>query len=150
MKRNGKLSAALHALVHLAQSRSGVMTSEEIARCLDTNPVVVRRTVAGLREAGIVTSSKGPGGGIALAREPAAISVADVSIALGEPLLRIEADPETPTCLIERSVVARLDLFRREAERLLERQLAGMTLADIIADVGVAFAEHHRKRTHAS
>jgi len=148
MKRDGKLSAALHALVHLAASRTGTMRSDEIARCLDTNPVVVRRTIAGLRNAGIVTASKGPGGGIKLVRATSAISVAEVSAALGEPLLKLGTDPETPTCLIEQSVNARLDRFRREAEKLLADRLSTMTLADIIADVGVRFAEHQRKKNH--
>lgn len=150
MKRNSKLSAALHALVHLAQSKDGVMTSEQVAQCLDTNPVVVRRMVAGLRDAGIVTSAKGPGGGIALARPVAAISIADVSAALDEPLIRLGTEVETPTCLIERSVVSRLEGFRIEAERLLAERLRGMTLADIIDDIGERFADHHRKKHHGS
>lgn len=148
MKRDSKLSAALHALVHLATSRTGTLRSDEIATCLDTNPVVVRRTIAGLREAGIVIATKGPGGGIRLGRSPEAISIADVSAALDDPLLRLPTEPDRPTCLIEQSVVSRLEAFRLEAERLLARQLATMTLADIIADVGVRFAEHHGNKTH--
>ena len=54
MKRNSKLSASLHALVHMAQTPGRAMTSEEIAAWLHTNPVVVRRMVAGLRDAGIL------------------------------------------------------------------------------------------------
>jgi DNA-binding IscR family transcriptional regulator len=110
----------------------------------------VRRTIAGLRDAGIVTASKGPGGGIRLGRPPEEISIAAVSAALGEPLLKLGADVETPTCLIEQSVVARLDAFREEAERLLAARLSTMTVADIIADVGVRFADHHRKKKHGS
>jgi len=149
MKRDSKLSAALHALVHLATSRRGTMRSDEIAKCLDTNPVVVRRTIAGMREAGIVIATKGPGGGIRLGRAPGAISIADVSAALDEPLLKLGAEVETPTCLIEQSVVARLEVFRIEAERLLAERLSTMTLADIIADIGIQFSEHHGTRHHA-
>ena len=57
MKRNGKLSASLHALVHMAERPERPMTSEEIASWLHTNPVVVRRMVAGLRDAGILSSA---------------------------------------------------------------------------------------------
>lgn len=66
MKRNSRLSAVLHALLHMAE-RDRPMTSEELAACLHTNPVVVRRTMAGLREAGLVTSGRGHGGGGRLA-----------------------------------------------------------------------------------
>jgi DNA-binding IscR family transcriptional regulator len=39
-----------------------------MAACAMTNPVVIRRTFAGLREAGIVAATKGHGGGWRLAR----------------------------------------------------------------------------------
>jgi Rrf2 family protein len=84
MKRNGKLSASLHALVHMAQAPDRAMTSEEIASWLHTNPVVVRRMVAGLREAGILSSARGHGGGWMLARPAEKITLADVTEALDE------------------------------------------------------------------
>ncbi|WP_246750357.1 Rrf2 family transcriptional regulator [Martelella lutilitoris] len=46
----------------------GPLTSETQARSMGANPAVFRRTVAGLREAGLVKSAKGHGGGWQLAR----------------------------------------------------------------------------------
>jgi DNA-binding IscR family transcriptional regulator len=43
-----------------------------------TNPVVFRRTLAGLREAGFVRSEKGHGGGWMLAKPLAKVSLLDV------------------------------------------------------------------------
>ena len=57
MKRDSRLSAVLHALLHMAEheTRTGLpMTSDQLAVCLSTNPVVVRRTMAGLREQGVI------------------------------------------------------------------------------------------------
>jgi len=68
MKRNERLSVALHVLLHMAERPSAAMTSEEMAACVGTNSVVIRRTFAGLREAGIVSSVKGHGGGWRIAR----------------------------------------------------------------------------------
>ena len=71
MKRDGRLSNILHALLHMAEheARHGApMTSDLLATCLSTNPVVVRRTMAGLREQGLVASEMGHGGGWRLAR----------------------------------------------------------------------------------
>ena len=51
MKYDNRLSATLHALLHMAE-RGEPMTSAELAACMSTNPVVVRRTMAGLRKAG--------------------------------------------------------------------------------------------------
>lgn len=67
MKRSDRLSVALHVLLHMADRGSEPMTSAEMAACVETNPVVIRRTFAGLREAGIVSSDKGHGGGWRLA-----------------------------------------------------------------------------------
>lgn len=134
MKRNSRLSSTLHILVHMAEKPEHSFTSEQLATFIHTNPVVVRRTIAGLREAGIVVSSRGPGGGWQLGRAPGAISLADISAALGETLLPFSTEPESPGCLVEQAVIAVLDDFRAEAERLLAQKLAGITLADLAAD----------------
>src|SRR5690606_38858328 len=42
MKRDSRLSSVLHALLHMA-AHDAPMTSEVLARCMGTNPVVVRR-----------------------------------------------------------------------------------------------------------
>ena len=70
MSRSARFSVALHVLAHLADAEEP-QTSEHLAECVGTNPVVVRRTLGGLREAGLVTSTRGTGGGWALARDPA-------------------------------------------------------------------------------
>jgi Rrf2 family protein len=151
MKRNSKLSAALHALVHMVERRGRPMTSDELALCLQTNAVVVRRIIAGLREASIVASTKGHGGGLTLGRAPEAISIADVSAALGEPLVKFNTEAESPGCLIERSVMARLETARLEAERLLAERLRTITLADLAADAGPGISAHFNKdHAHAS
>ena len=94
MKRNGKLSASLHALVHMAERPERPMTSEEIASWLNTNPVVVRRMVAGLRDAGILSSARGHGGGWTLAR-PAETILAQraETILTGSALAKASARP---------------------------------------------------------
>jgi DNA-binding IscR family transcriptional regulator len=62
MKQDSRLSSVLHALLHMA-AFNRPMTSETLAQCMSTHPVVVRRTMAGLREAGFVRSEKGHHGG---------------------------------------------------------------------------------------
>ncbi len=54
---------------------------------MGTNPAVVRRIMAGLRDEGYVRSEKGYGGGRALARDLAGITLRDVYEALGRPAL---------------------------------------------------------------
>jgi Rrf2 family protein len=134
MKRNSKLSSTLHILVHMAEKPEQALTSEQLATFIHTNPVVVRRTIAGLRDVGIVTSSRGHGGGWLLGRAPEKISLAEISVALGETLLPFSTEPESPGCLVEQAVITVLDEFRIAAERLLAEKLSRITLADLTAD----------------
>jgi Rrf2 family protein len=137
MKRAGKFSIALHVLAHLAEAGARPTTSAGLAAHLRTNPVVVRRSLAGLRAAGIVASAKGHGGGWTLGRPAVAIALGEIYAALGErgDLLAAPA-PDPHGCLIARAVDRALAGFYAEAEALLWRRLADVSLADIAADVG--------------
>ncbi|HYH80799.1 MAG TPA: Rrf2 family transcriptional regulator [Longimicrobium sp.] len=152
MIRSERLSVALHVLLHMGERAGQPMTSEEMAACVGTNAVVIRRTFAGLRRAGIVTSVKGHGGGWRLARPPAEVSIAEIQHALGERVVSLSPAGEPPRCLVVRAVVHALDDAMREAEQVLERRLATLTLADLAADVGRLHAVHHHTppgSTHA-
>ena len=136
MKRDGRLSVALHILTHLAEAGDRPTTSGALAAHCLTNPVVIRRSLAGLREAGIVASMKGHGGGWTVARPAAAISLREVYVALGE-RGEGEAGPEAASqgCLIEAAIGDALGGFYAEAEALLLRRLDEITLADLASDV---------------
>jgi Rrf2 family protein len=136
MKRDNRLSVALHVLLHMAERPDSSMTSTEMAVCAQTNPVVIRRTFAGLREAGIVTSVKGHGGGWSLARPLADIHLEEIQRALGERVMSLAPAHESPGCLVEQAVHAVLDDALEEAQRVLDRRLATLTLADLARDVG--------------
>ena len=142
MKRDGRFSLALHTLAHLAEAGARPTTSAELAAHLCTNPVVVRRALAGLREAGIVASVKGHGGGWTVARPAAAISLGEVYAALGErgDLVAVR-DPDAHGCLIAATVDRALDGFYAEAEALLLRRLGEISLADLAADFHRRLAE---------
>lgn len=135
MKSSSRLSVALHALAHLAEQPDSPLTSGDLARCVRTNPVVIRRTLAGLRDAGMVASTPGPGGGWTLARSAERISVADVSAALGERILLAVDLAGGPGCSIQKSVSHVLDGFLDDAEALLQKQLSRISLADLAAQV---------------
>lgn len=143
MKRSDRLSIALHILLHMGQRPDTPMTSDEIAGWVGTNPVVIRRTFAGLREAGIVVSTKGHGGGWSLGRTLDQISLHQVQQALGERLITLGARDESPGCLVEIAVHRALDDALQEANRLLDQRLAGVTLADLARSMGPHFKLGH-------
>lgn len=131
MKCDSRLSSVLHMLLHLAD-HDQPQTSEALARYLDTNPVVVRRVLGGLRERGLVESARGPGGGWTLARPLAAITLHDVHIAVGAPLpFALGHRRDHPDCLVERVVNEAVDEGLREAERLLLAHFATISLATL-------------------
>lgn len=134
MKRDSRLSGVLHVLLHMAEAE-GPVTSEAMARAMSTNPVVVRRILAGLREGGFVRSEKGRGGGWTIARDLAAITLRDVYMALGEPeLFAMGNRTEAPGCLVEQAVNAALDDAFHDAEALLLARFGAVTLAQLSAD----------------
>jgi DNA-binding IscR family transcriptional regulator len=99
---------------------------------LRTNAVVVRRTMAGLRDSGYVTSEKGHGGGWTLARPLDRISIADIYQALGEPrLFLIGPADEAPDCLVEQAVNGALASAFDDARKLLMARMEKVTLAAI-------------------
>lgn len=116
--------------------RKGPATSEVLAKAIRTNPVVVRRTMAGLREQGYVRSEKGHGGGWKLACDPAKVTLRDVYTALGSPtLLAIGHRMGEPGCLVEKAVNATLGSAFREAEDLLLSRFGKVTLARLAAEL---------------
>lgn len=132
----------LHVLIHMDRHVKRA-TSEEIARMLDTNPVVVRRMMAGLRGRGFVTSEKGHGGGWELSRGLDAITLLDVYRAIGEPaLFSIGPHADRPECLVEQAVDARMAQTLAEAEALLMARFETITVADLADDFERRFAAH--------
>jgi DNA-binding IscR family transcriptional regulator len=145
MKRDRRLSAVLHALLHMAE-QGKPMTSADLATCMDTNPVVVRRTMAGLREAGFVRSEKGHGGGWEIACDLRKVTLKDVYDALGSPrLLAVGVNLENPDCLVEQAVNRSLIGAFEEAEQVLVKRLARVSLAQLAEDFR-ARAKTHRTR----
>lgn len=110
----------------------GPMTSEAIAAMLGTNPVVVRRTMAGLREAGYVRSDKGHGGGWAIAADLGTVSLLDIHRAVGGPrIFAIGNDRPHPDCAVEKVVNAAIEEALAEAEALLIARLGRISLAEL-------------------
>ncbi len=135
MRRDSKLSGVLHVLLHMAQ-QDGPLTSDALAKAMDTNPVVIRRIMAGLREFGYVRSEKGHGGGWTLACDLSKVTLRDIYNALGNPaLLAIGNRTEAPGCLVEQAVNAALDQAFGDAEALMLARFGEVTLAMLSDDV---------------
>jgi len=131
MRSSSQLSDVLHVLLHLAQADTPC-TSEVLASAMSTNPVVLRRLMAGLRDAGFVASEKGHGGGWVMAVPLECITLRDVHMALGAPaLVSLGFREDRPECLVAQVVNESLRTAMQQAEATLLAQLEGITLAEL-------------------
>ncbi len=145
MSRDSRLSVALHLLLHMDGAESP-LTSVTLGPRMQLNPVVVRRTMAGLRDAGIVRSVKGHGGGWSLARPLEAVSLADVYEALGTTsLFGIGVREDEPTCLLERAANSVIAGALADAEAQVMRKLRGTSVAALARASEIH--ERHPRRT---
>ncbi len=128
MKRNSRLSLALHTLSHMAEDPGRVQTSADIADHAGTNPVVVRRVLGRLREAGILTSAKGHAGGWRLAKSSEEITLADVYLALDQCIVSASDAEQAAECKVEHALQTRVRNVLREIEKNLINRLHETTI----------------------
>src|SRR3954453_102594 len=130
---SSKLSVGIHIMTIFALKPGEPLTSEFIACSVNTNPVVIRRLLGSLRDAGIVESKTGVGGGWSLLVDPERITLLDILRAV-EPhneifaLHRSEPNPECPCGLHIQGVLT--EVYDKVQEGM-SRQLAGITIACI-------------------
>lgn len=134
MKRNSRLSLALHTMSHMASAPERLRTSSDIAEHAGTNPVVVRRVLGKLREAGLLTSERGQAGGWRLARTAAEITLADVYLALDERLVSGSQTIESSDCTVETDLHTRVAKVLDDIEKSLVDRLHETTIAEVHSD----------------
>lgn len=144
MKNSSQLSDVLHVLLHMAEAEHP-LTSETLAAAMGTNPVVLRRLMGGLRDAGFVTSEKGHGGGWLMAAPLESVTLRDVHTALGAPaLVSLGFRDDRPECLVAQVVNESLQVAMQEAEASLLARLGGITLAQLSQGFTTRLRRHRR------
>jgi Rrf2 family protein len=133
---NSRLTVAVHALAWLALAqRQGheVLTSDQVAASVNTNPVIIRRSLGDLRRAGLVEVRHGAGAGWSLARVPEEITLLDVYEAVGQeqPFGLHHTEPNLE-CPVGRGIRPALDQIYGEAEQAMRCELARVSVADVL------------------
>ncbi len=132
---SSKLSVGIHILAALAMEPDEALTSGWIALSVNTNPVVIRRLLGLLREAGFVDSKKGVGGGWVLKLDPGRITFLDVLRAL-EPhneVFALHRGRINSLCTLSRNIQGALTEVYADAYDAMAAQLARSTLAGFVA-----------------
>lgn len=147
MRQDNRLSCVLHVLLHMAEA-GGPMTSEALARALNTNPVVVRRLMGGLREHGYVHSEKGHGGGWTLSCQLDRVTLRDIYEALDAPrLFAIGNRSEETECLVEEAVNHAMSSVLADVKAQFLACFGQITLAALHADFHQRLAARHAPAT---
>ena len=130
-----RLAVAAYILAILSLLEEEVVSSELLARSVNTNPVVVRRLVSLLNKAGLVEVRRGRGGA-ALNRSPEAISLLDVYKAVvPKPTacpFFLHQKPNSQ-CWIGRNIHDALKTPFSKVNRAIEQSLATTTISEIAA-----------------
>ncbi len=134
MYNNARFAVALHTLTYLAMRSNQVpsITSAMIAESVNTNPVVIRRILGTLREANLVVSQPGTGGGWALAQPADSITLWQVYQAVKEPpLFAVHHHLPNARCQIGQNMISVLNVYFAQAESAIAKQLEGVTVDQI-------------------
>jgi len=134
---SSRVAVAVHVLAYLAWKRDEGGTSERIAASVNTHPVVVRRIVGALRNAGMVTVQPGVGGGAQLARHPGEITLLDVYRAVEDDEGLFSLHPQQPRreCSIGGNIQAVLQGVFCRAKVAMEEVLERVTVEDVGREV---------------
>jgi Rrf2 family nitric oxide-sensitive transcriptional repressor len=122
---------ALRAVVYLAYESPDARTTEQIHKATQVKKAYLSKILQGLARKGIVTTQRGIGGGVALAKSPEELTILDVVNAV-EPLTRIRTCPLG----LQSHGVRLCPLHRRMDEALesVETAFGGSTLAEVLAE----------------
>ena len=133
MQISSRFTVALHILTAIDYFQGEYkVTSDFLAGSVGTNPVLVRRLLGQLKDAGLISVPRGTGG-CALLRPLNEITFLDVYRAVDaadESLFRVHENP-SPLCPVGRNIRALLKDPLDEIQQAMEEKLKNYTLADL-------------------
>ena len=133
MKISSRFSVAVHIISILQLYGNPMPTSEYIAGSVNTNPVVIRRILGMLKQAGIVDMKRGTGGAY-LVKNVEDITMLDIYKAVGSvedgQLFQIHENPN-PECPVGANIQDVVNVALISAQDAMEGVLQKITLADI-------------------
>ncbi|MCQ9639816.1 Rrf2 family transcriptional regulator [Chryseobacterium sp. WG14] len=128
---NTRFATAVHIMTLLAKSPQEWLTSEWIAGSINVNPVIVRKEMSVLREAGLIMSRQGKEGGSQLAKNAELISISEVYKAVKntEVLGKKNQNPN-PACSVGKEINVHLNTLFEETDQLVVNFLGDKSLKE--------------------
>ena len=133
MSTNSRFAVAVHVLSLMAWSGEEPLKSEQVAESVNTNPVVIRRMLLELAEAGLVVSQTGSLGGSRLANDPAKTTLLDVYRALEcGGVFSLHRQPPSRDCPVGVNIETVLGEVLLEVDSAVEQVLEKITINDVV------------------
>ncbi|MDO3427318.1 Rrf2 family transcriptional regulator [Chryseobacterium sp. APV1] len=117
---NTRFATAIHIMTLLAESPQDWLTSEWIAGSININPVVVRKELGVLREAGLIISRQGKEGGSQLAKSVDSIRISEIYLAVkNTEVLGKKNNNPNPVCPVGKEINNHLKNLFSETDQLV-------------------------------
>jgi DNA-binding IscR family transcriptional regulator len=134
MQISSRFTVALHIFTAVDVFKDDYkVTSDFLAGSIGTNPVIIRKLLTQLKNAGLITVARGTGG-IEVTKELSEISFYDVYQAIepleGGDLFRFHEAPN-PQCPVGRNIHALLDDKLQKIQEAMESEMKKYTLQDL-------------------
>jgi Rrf2 family protein len=129
---NTQFAVGVHMLTLLADRGPELLSSADMAASADANAVYVRRVLGRLREAGIVSSRPGVGGGWGLVRDPADVTLGDVWRAIQADDRLLGLHQVNPRCEVGQAIQRHLAAIDRRASAAVQSELDRITVAEML------------------
>ncbi len=134
MQITSRLTVAAHTLAVIEYFKNAKVTSDFIASSVGVNPVVIRRILLQLKDAGLIDVARGSGGAT-LKKQPRDITLLDIYRAVDcveeGGLFHFHEKPN-PDCPVGGRIHQALDKSLAKAQQAMEESLSQTTLADIL------------------
>ncbi len=137
MQVSTKFTIAIHILAAAVYFRKDYkVTSDFLAGSIGCNPVIVRNLMKQLKEAGLISVRRGPGG-IEVTRPLEQITFYDVyeAVETSKDKLFNFHDSPNPLCPVGRNIHQALDGKLQEIQDQFEEELRRHNLAEVVGDL---------------
>jgi Rrf2 family protein len=130
---SSRFAVAVHILTLMAWSDDEPVKSEQVAKSVNTNPVVIRRLLCELAHARLVVSQTGSTGGSKLARRPDEITLLDIykAIECGG-VFSLHRQPPIRPCPVGVNIETLMGEVLEEVDSAVEQVLTKITIKDVV------------------
>ncbi len=130
---NTQFSIAVHLMAGLGANAGQGIPSATLARSVNTSPSFVRRVLAKLSRAGLISTTTGKGGACALTKDARTVTMLDIYRAVEAPkVFAIHAYPVRRDCHISCGIKDAMGNVLDAAQTSMETGLRKVTLSDVL------------------